>query len=125
MRNPTRSRVACVLGLVVLAVMLLGCEHQITAYPEQPALATKGANHQQVLVHFEDVASIDDLEVVCYGAHERLTYACASYYPPSDPAYPDRALVIIHTLPPKDFNDVPKLALIGHEALHGRGWKHK
>ena len=118
-----RHLVALAIGIASL-VAVWGCEHQITGYPEQPPLTTKGRNHQQVLVHFNDVASIDDLEVVCYGAHERITYACASYYPPSDPQNPDRALVIIHALPPADFNDTPKLALWGHELAHGRGWRH-
>lgn len=120
-----RHITALVVGLACLAGVLFGgCAHQITAYPEQPQITTKGENHAEVLVFFTDVANVDDLEVMCVGATERIPYACAFYYPPRDPAHPDRALVIIVAIAPTDFNDVPKLALWGHELAHGRGWRH-
>ena len=111
---------------LLFSLAVLGCAHQITGYAEQPQLTTRGANHKQVLVHFHDVPDVETLQFYCNqpGA-ESLKYGCAEYYPPNDPAYPDRALVIIYSLLPSDFNDAAKLALWGHELAHGRGWAHK
>jgi hypothetical protein len=114
------------LAIAVLAnAALWGCERQITDYPQQPELVTKGANHKELLVHFRDVADFDTLQMLCQGKADNLKYACADYYPPSDPAYPDRALVIVWQIPPRDFNHAPALSMLGHEILHGRGWRHK
>ena len=112
-------------ALVLVAVLLAACEHEVTAYPQQPPLVTKGANHREVLVMFRDQPDVETLNLMCASKPEKLDYGCAEYYAPSNPEYPDRALLIVYTLPPADFNDVPKLALLGHEVLHGRGWRHK
>lgn len=115
------------LAIAALANLVLwGCEREIAEYPPQPELVTKGPNHRQVLVQFNDLSDLDSVQAICANKQERFPNGCAEYYAPGDPDYPDRAFVIVWTIPPKDFNDVPALAIAGHEiAGHGRGWRHK
>ena len=107
---------------IFLLLLLAGCAPD---YPTQPALVTKGPNHQSVLVGFIDVPDFATLQARCHAMNAALTNAgaCSRYYPPSEPGKP--ATLLLVALEPADFNDVTALANYGHELGHGRGWVHQ
>lgn len=97
----------------ILCLLLTGC-HTISAYPVgQPELINK-SSLTEVTVAVKWVKTVDQLNSVC-GSPNRLTYGCAISLGNH---------CTIHVIEPRDFNDVPLLAMLGHEFWHCLGARH-
>jgi hypothetical protein len=109
------------LGLLVglLFAGLLGCEHQVTGYPPQPE-QTHPADRDRVIVYIHWTEDVDEIARQCARPHA-LTYGCEvpTQLGPSD------WKCDVYVQQPRDFNDVPRLAVLGHETLHCFGALHK
>lgn len=107
-----------ILAIAVGLVMAVGCEHKVTEYPRQPEM-TQGPTRDRVIIYPNWVVDVDAIARACGRQH--LTYGCAV---PGDLG-PANWKCDIYIQGPIDFNDVPKLAVLGHEVLHCFGAKHK
>lgn len=103
------------LALAILVnIALWGC-HTITSYPEQPSMnqpVNRNVETIEVTVRWHD--TVDAVDNACGDARVRneVVYGCARIYF-------DRGIkCTINAIPPKDFNDVPLLAVLGHELVH-------
>lgn len=102
-------------GLVLFA--LVACEHQITAYTPQPALVHKATTNYAytAMVWLDD---IDAMPAKCKKSGA-VRYACAESV-----FVNGIGSCTIWAVQPKDFNDVPGLAYLGHEFWHCMGANH-
>jgi hypothetical protein len=104
---------------LILALGLLGlCScHQITDYPQQPALITP-CTLTEATIKVNWVKDVDEIMKACHGTH--TLYGCA------EPEWTGGSTVVwkLTVVQPKDFNDVPVLAFLGHEVCHALGGVH-
>jgi hypothetical protein len=99
-------------------LLLFGC-YSITGYDQQPEMTKAGmATHLDVNVVWVD--SVDEVNRICPPQPNWMNVACAR--PKVDGDY---SKCTIYALKPKDFNDVPKLAILGHELMHCTGAEHR
>lgn len=92
-------------------LLLLGC-HSISQYPTQPPTTSK-AIFDQVNLKVNWVTNIDVIAKACESRN--TTYGCA---------VKNGSSCVIYVVEPIDFNDVPKLAMLGHEVWHCLGARH-
>lgn len=116
-RGPTRF-VGLARALLLGVLLLVACEHQVTDYPPQPAM-TVGPYLERVTVTVKWHQNVDEIASMCRPPRgdEGIIYEC-SY------ADTTAGTCAIHALPPADFNDQTRLALLGHEMLHCLGAQH-
>lgn len=98
---------------LALAVLLTGCAHQITAYPEQPPVVSpinRGIEAVTLTIRWHD--SVDSVDDACKGTGHGVLYGCARV------EIKNGLACTVNAMPPKDFNDVPRLAVLGHEVAH-------
>ena len=98
---------------ILLALLLAGCAHTITAYPEQPKQTHAVDQVEIVTLRLKWLPSVDAIQERCNPVARRIVYACAEVVKTTE-----GTLCWIYAMPPKDFNDLPLLALLGHEVMH-------
>ena len=98
---------------ILLALLLAGCAHTITAYPEQPKQTHAVDQVEIVTLRLKWLPSVDAIQERCNPVARRIVYACAEVVKTTE-----GTLCWIYAMPPKDFNDTVRLALIGHELAH-------
>jgi hypothetical protein len=102
------------LSAAVLLLAIAAC-HQVTDYTPQPRMTqgpTKSANF--VVVHWVG-DDIDEVVRACPELKGGTYYGCAR----------DNGVCDVWVQQPKDFNDVARLAVLGHEILHCLGARHE
>lgn len=92
-------------------LLLLGC-HSINYYPEQRKITSR-STIDQINLRVIWTTNIDEIAKAC--GSKRVTYGCAIAINNS---------CVIYVVEPIDFNDTPKLAMLGHEVWHCLGAKH-
>lgn len=104
---------------IALVLTLLGCEHRVTAYPQQAATTTTGAV-RYAYINITWISSIDEIpqDSRC-NKHGKLWYGCAKPVIAGDVGHCD-----VWALKPTDFNDVVRLTILGHEVWHCLGADH-
>lgn len=106
-------------AFVGLLLGLVACEHKVTEYPAV-AQMTKSASRDRVVLYPIWVTDVDKIAEKCEKP-DVLHYGCAT----PEQLGPDNYACRIYVQKPKDFNDVPRLAVIGHEVIHCLGAEHK
>lgn len=103
--------------LFLVAILLTGCAHQITGYPLQPETITsvnRAVETVNLTVNWHD--SFDSLEEACAalrGSRPLFTsYGCMKL------EIKGGLVCTINAMPPEDFNDISRLAILGHEVAH-------
>lgn len=115
--RPSPLRTVLILFAIASLCFMPGC-HQVTEYPPQPALV-QTCDLDQVLLSVRWIKDVDDAAKAC--GRNIGTYGCASV-----PEFIDGMRhVTIYAQRPSDFNDVPRLAMLGHEVCHALGGKHE
>lgn len=94
--------------LAALSLALAGC-YQVD-YPPQPKQTAPVVPLKVVTLRVTWASDVDDLRARC---KNDAANACAEVWPSEE-----GSLCWIVALPPKDFNDTVRLALIGHELAH-------
>lgn len=107
---------------VLLFLLLSACDHRVTEYPHQPPI-TQNYQTDEVYLTRVRLNSVDELKRFCPNL-SGLYYGCAKAR--FETIAPNRtySLCTIYVLSPKDFNDLPKLAIQGHELEHCFGRMH-
>lgn len=105
----------------LLAIPLTACAHQVTDYPERPGMTVGIDRSVEVVdlrVNWHD--SVDEVDQIC-GPVKGLVivYGCATWKIVGDKSY-----CVIQAVPPSSFNDIPLLAVLGHELIHCFGARH-
>ena len=107
-----------IMGLTAMAfsaIALSGC-YAVTSYPDQPAMTSQiNKSMDSIVVSIKWHDSVDEVEKACAGVQKQktsLVYGCARF------SFDGGVKCIIDAIPPKDFNDVPLLAVLGHELVH-------
>lgn len=105
--------------LLAAAVLLLAaCEHRVTEYPVQPKLiAAPSVKHVYVVVNWIEL--IDEIQDECK-THGATWYGCSKPLQTG----PDIGNCTLWVLMPKDFNDVVRLAILGHDFFECLGARH-
>lgn len=99
---------------LLLALLLAGCAHTITAYPEQPKQTHAVEAVDIVTLRLRWITDIESLQERCNSSgRNMIVYACAEVVKTNE-----GTLCWIYAMPPKDFNDTTRLALLGHELAH-------
>lgn len=114
------ARAANRLLLVAAAalVTLASCEYQITGYPQQPpTLYTCTERRADISVTW--IKDVDEAAKAC--GSSTTDYGCAVPIGRNSEGVP---MWMLYVVQPKDFNDVPVLATLGHEVCHGLGGRH-
>lgn len=106
----------------LLVILVVACEHQVTDYSPQPAM-TKAPYLDRVIVYRHWVTDVDDLHKSCPKLHQnKLYYGCADLKEIAAGEW----VCHFYIQQPKDFNDVPRLAVGGHEVVeHCFGAEHE
>lgn len=99
---------------VLLTAFLSGC----AAYPEQPAVTSWGAPQASVLLTVQEVRSEADVEALC--PDKVQSRACSIVRTVGNVNF-----CLVTYAAPKDFNDVNRLADVGHEIMHCLGRMHR
>lgn len=105
------------LAAAAAAVFISSC-HQVTEVPTV-GKTTQQPNRDRVIVYVEFVSDIDEISKFCPELEGAL-YGCAR----SEQIGPDEWVCRVKVQKPADFNDHPRLAVLGHEAYHCLGAKH-
>lgn len=104
-------------ALAIAALLFTGC-YQVTDYPKQPPTLTR-CELTDVHLHIRWVVDVDEAAKAC--ARESLTYGCTEKI-----LYLEGVRHAYLVLPrPRDFNDVPLIATLGHETCHALGGTHQ
>lgn len=101
--------------VLLFLLLLTSCEYKVNDYPPQPAMTIPpylGA--VQIAVYWHQ--NVDEIAQFCPKKDNLIVYECALTLKTGS--------CVIHALQPKDFNDTPKLAMLGHEFLHCLGAQH-
>lgn len=97
---------------LLLTLVLAACQ-QVTDYtPQKPMTQNSQSGTTNLTVHF--VKDVDDILKVCQLAGGTY-YGCAKQ---------GLGTCDVYFQQPKDFNDVPRLAVMGHELEHCMGARH-
>ena len=110
------------LTLVALSAANLGCDHKVTQYPVQPAV-TQDYRTDEVYLTRVRLTDVDQLRSHCPNL-VGLYYGCAKARFETLAAGRILSVCTIYVLTPDDFNDMPKLAIQGHEIDHCFGRTH-
>lgn len=105
---------------LLLPLALAGCAHTITEYPEQPAMTQPCDQINRVTLHVEWAKTPDEVTAKC--GMGQLAYGCNSRPSWTSPEGEIHAYLVM--IPPRDFNDHVKLAIMGHELCHALGGRH-
>lgn len=103
---------------LVLTLGLAACEYQVTGYPQQPAM-TAAPLVTDTSLHIHWHSSVDEIAKVCPAKDGEILYGCATWN-----LYGTMSVCDVQALMPKDFNDVVRLIILGHEVFHCLGAQH-
>jgi hypothetical protein len=112
-------RTTALAAAAALQLLLPACSvlsHQITGYPTQPAM-TQPPVVQTTTVEVNWTADVDEIGKHC--GQDKIYYGCASYTPVLG-----HGICTVWAPLPSSFNDLVRLAILGHEFLHCLGARH-